>query len=65
VRRRAAHTGDRFDHLLARALDEALGYDLALQMLRREFGAERMDAGVEGDHVQRLIRLDWLTSFLT
>ena len=51
VRRRAAQGHDRLDHLVAHAFDKALGLDLALQMFRRELGAERIDAGVERDHL--------------
>ena len=51
VRRHAPQSRRRFDDLIARALDEALRFDLALQMARRDFGAERMDAGIERDHL--------------
>ena len=50
MRGRAAQRGIRLDHLVAGALDETRGLDLALQVFRRDFGPKRIDAGVERDH---------------
>ena len=50
VRRRVEQVGDRLDHFVARAFDEARGLDLASQIVRRDLGAERIDARIERNH---------------
>ncbi len=51
MRGRTAQGSNRFDHLAAGTLDEARSLDLAPQMVCRDFGPERIYAGVERDHV--------------
>ena len=48
--RGAAQGCDWLNHLVASALHETRGLDLALQIFRRDFGPKRIDAGIERDH---------------
>jgi hypothetical protein len=50
MRCRSAHGRNRLDDLVARAFDEALSFDLALQMPRRNFRPKGIYAGIKRNH---------------
>src|SRR5262245_208843 len=54
MRRRAAHGSNRLDDLVARAFDKALGFDLPLQMPRRDLRPKGIHAGVKSNHCSRI-----------
>src|SRR6185437_604169 len=54
VHGRAAHRNDRFNHLMARTVNETSCLDMTAEVACRNLGPKRVDARIECDHGSRI-----------